>query len=73
MDFVSDASYNVQRFGLNDPRDGPRQIIRNPENTVASPMGWHTLEFPENNTITVGNNVIAQENHGDFYKNIINL
>jgi len=65
IDFVSDASYNVYRFGVNDPRDGEREVLENPAHPAASPFGWHTAGFYEHHTVTIGNNVYAQENFGN--------
>jgi len=61
IDWVSDASYNVYPVGVNDPLSGDRALLENPAHPVASPNGWH---FTRNQTytVTIGNNVYAQEN-----------
>ncbi|KAI8894909.1 Fungalysin metallopeptidase-domain-containing protein [Globomyces pollinis-pini] len=66
MDWVSHATFNVFPFGQNDPSDGPRQLLKNPENEIASPIGWNTQlsakKVPKVYKTTIGNNVYAQEN-----------
>jgi extracellular elastinolytic metalloproteinase len=55
------SSYNVYALPLESPNDGPRSIVRNPADAVASPFGWHDTDGvagPEH-TITRGNNVNA--------------
>ncbi|CAG8518674.1 17313_t:CDS:2 [Cetraspora pellucida] len=61
MDWVSDAMYNVFPLGTNDPSDGSRQILENPYDIIASPLGWHSQD-KKNYTNTIGNNVYAHEN-----------
>jgi len=70
------ATYNVFAWGVNDPTCGDRSINKENYDTLASPVGWHTLphkndpssigtestEFYRNTTTTWGNNVFAQEN-----------
>ncbi len=62
-DWVNDASYNVFAFPKESPSDGARTIEIDPQDTTASPFGWHDTdgvagaEF----TDTRGNNVFAQE------------
>ncbi|KAJ7764834.1 Fungalysin metallopeptidase-domain-containing protein [Mycena metata] len=72
------ATYNVFAFGLNDPEEGKRTIEKESFDTLASPVGWHSLpyandpsfqgvkstskDFYRNTTTTWGNNVFAQEN-----------
>lgn len=64
LDWVADSAYRVIPFGTNDPNDGPRKLITNPQNSKASPAGWHTIGHAKNKTtsVTMGNNVYAQEN-----------
>ena len=53
--------YNVFPFGLDSPLDGPRQLVAEPADELASPYGWHDTDGepgPEY-TITRGNNVYA--------------
>jgi hypothetical protein len=55
------SSYNVYALPLESPNDGPRSIVRNPADALASPFGWHDTDGkpgPEF-TITRGNNVHA--------------
>ncbi|KAJ7675469.1 Fungalysin metallopeptidase-domain-containing protein [Mycena rosella] len=72
------ATYNVFAFGVNDPAEGKRTTEKENFDTLASPVGWHSLpfandpslrgvrlstkEFYRNTTTTWGNNVFAQEN-----------
>ena len=55
------AVYNVHAFPLEAPSFGPRTVVTNPADPLASPFGWHDTngvagaEF----TITRGNNVYA--------------
>jgi len=72
------ATYNVFKFGVNDPEEGKRTTEKENFDVLASPVGWHTLpfandpsfrgvklttkEFYRNTTTTWGNNVFAQEN-----------
>ncbi|KAF5347213.1 hypothetical protein D9758_011045 [Tetrapyrgos nigripes] len=71
------ATYNVFPWGINDPQDGERSIMKENFDSLASPIGWHSLpyendpswnglkpkgEFYRNTTTTWGNNVFAQEN-----------
>jgi extracellular elastinolytic metalloproteinase len=70
------ATYQVFSWGINDPGVGNRSINKENIDTLASPVGWHTLphkndpassdlkktEFYRDTTTTWGNNVFAQEN-----------
>ena len=55
------ALYNVFPFGLESPDDGPRQLLLEPADTVASPYGWHDTDGKPGAeyTTTRGNNVWA--------------
>jgi len=58
--WVDDASYRVFEAPKEAPMDGPETLAVDPENAVASPLGWHddgNTQF----TDTRGNNVLAQE------------
>ena len=61
---VSDGShYNVFALPAESPIHGPRQLLSEPSNDLASPYGWHDtdgIDGPEY-TITRGNNVWARE------------
>uniref|UniRef100_A0A1D1YKY7 Extracellular metalloproteinase NpI n=1 Tax=Anthurium amnicola TaxID=1678845 RepID=A0A1D1YKY7_9ARAE len=61
MDWVADAAYNVYSLGLNDPSEGSRELVVDPNDIIASPDGWHN-QGDKNFTKTIGNNVFAQEN-----------
>ena len=60
--YVSDAgSYNVFAPPKESPNDGPRTVQTNPDDSLASPFGWHDTDGvagPES-TKTIGNNVHA--------------
>jgi len=62
FDWVNDASYNAYPIGTNDPNDGNREILQNPAVSNASPLGWHDQGQNRDYTVTIGNNVYAQEN-----------
>src|SRR5262249_11435597 len=40
-DWVDPASYNVFAMPTENPDDGPRTILVNPNDATASPYGWH--------------------------------
>ncbi|KAJ3492174.1 hypothetical protein NLJ89_g11271 [Agrocybe chaxingu] len=74
----SPATYNIFKWGINDPSVGNRSVEKENFDALASPAGWHaipysfdpsykgvrlsTKEFWRNTTTTWGNNVFAQEN-----------
>ncbi|KAF9579136.1 Fungalysin/Thermolysin Extracellular metalloproteinase 5, partial [Lunasporangiospora selenospora] len=61
LDWVSDAVYNVYPVGTNDPSDGDRQLVVNPEDiATASPQGWVRAPTQGNNSgyVSSGNNVM---------------
>lgn len=73
----SPATYKVFVWGVNDPSEGNRTSEKENFDSLASPIGWHSLpfeldplskgakpskEFLRNTTTTWGNNVFAQEN-----------
>ena len=66
------ATYSVFAWGVNDPTEGNRSIEKENYDSLASPVGWHSLpyandphsdglrsedEFWKNTTTTCGNNV----------------
>ena len=55
------ASYNVYALPLESPNDGPRSVVTEPADALASPFGWHDTDGAEGpeHTITRGNNVNA--------------
>lgn len=61
------GSYRVVPFTTESPNHGPIQLISNPENSVASPFGWHDVNgiAGADFTITRGNNVYAFEDLDD--------
>lgn len=72
------ATYNVFAWGINDPSEGNRSLVKENYDTLASPVGWHSIpyahdpslqgvrlmvsDFYRNTTTTWGNNIFAQEN-----------
>jgi cysteine-rich repeat protein len=62
-DWIDRDSYRVHALPLASPDEGPRTLVADPADPVASPFGWHDTngapgaEF----TDTRGNNVLAQE------------
>lgn len=72
------ATYNVFKWGINDPSVGNRSIEKENFDVLASPVGWHSLPYANdpqsedlkkgnagkmrNTTTTWGNNVFAHEN-----------
>jgi extracellular elastinolytic metalloproteinase len=60
---LDSAAYNVWPPPYESPNHGPRTMVADPADTLASPFGWHDtdgLDGPEF-TITRGNNVHAYE------------
>ncbi|MEZ4951338.1 MAG: T9SS-dependent M36 family metallopeptidase [Saprospiraceae bacterium] len=55
------ASYRVFAIPAESPNHGPQVLLVNPEDTVASPFGWHDTDGVDGAeyTITRGNNVHA--------------
>ncbi|KAJ3206248.1 Fungalysin/Thermolysin Extracellular metalloproteinase 5 [Entophlyctis luteolus] len=70
--------YNVFPLGTNDPFDGDRNLVFGPLSSLASPNGWHWCSGGKkqcargNYTVTIGNNVFAQENLGGGYNDWMN-
>ncbi|KAA1470881.1 extracellular elastinolytic metallo proteinase [Dentipellis sp. KUC8613] len=71
------ATYNVFKWGVNDPSVGNRSIEEENFDPLASPLGWHVIPTANdplsanlrkkdgaytNTTTTFGNNVFAHEN-----------
>ncbi|KAI5803371.1 extracellular metallo proteinase 2 [Peziza echinospora] len=54
-DYVKDASYNVYKLGINDPREGNRTTLVDPFKKEESPYGWHTTKTKKFTTLR-GNN-----------------
>ena len=73
------ATYNVFKWGINDPAVGNRSIEKENFDSLASPVGWHaipyandpsfkgvrlaTKDFYRNTTTTWGNNVRVSNIH----------
>ncbi|CCA71540.1 related to extracellular elastinolytic metalloproteinase precursor [Serendipita indica DSM 11827] len=70
------GTYNVWKWGINDPDCGERSVEESPYDSVASPLGWHSMPASKdaksynkrfakdtilNITKTYGNNVYAHE------------
>lgn len=68
------ATYNVWPWGINDPSEGNRSIVKENVDSLASPLGWHVIPQANdplslkdtsssytNFTTTAGNNVFAHE------------
>jgi len=68
---VQGGSYRVVPFNYESPNHHTRDLITNPENTTASPKGWHdtnTLAGTNTSlkyTYLRGNNVWARADYGD--------
>ncbi|KAG8844046.1 Fungalysin/Thermolysin Extracellular metalloproteinase 5 [Tulasnella sp. 330] len=45
---VREVIYKVWPWGVNDPTEGPRDIVKTPYDVVASPIGWHTIPVENN-------------------------
>ncbi|MGW0506011.1 M36 family metallopeptidase [Micromonospora sp. NPDC003241] len=57
------SSYHVYGYPTESPNDGPRSVVTNPADALASPHGWHDTDGvpgPEFTT-TQGNNVHAYQ------------
>ncbi|GAB4420051.1 MAG: hypothetical protein OHK0039_33170 [Bacteroidia bacterium] len=62
------SAYGVYPLPLESPNHGPRALLSEPADSVASPFGWHDTDGQPGAefTITRGNNVLAQEDrNGD--------
>lgn len=59
------ASYLVYPIHARDPSHLPRQVLTNPWDTYASPIGWQK-DTDGLHPFTRGNNVLALHNHANF-------
>ena len=75
---ITESWYRIWPWGVNDPAEGERDVVKNPYDVTASPIGWHSIPKGNNPgedhllvnekdelcdfTTTWGNNVQAQEN-----------
>ncbi|CEG77888.1 Putative Extracellular elastinolytic metalloproteinase [Rhizopus microsporus] len=66
VDWVSSASYRVIPFGINDPTESSRILLKNPQDSWASPYGWHVQGIQGQNAqpfnVTIGNNAYTHTN-----------
>ena len=86
---VVPATYNVFKWGINDPAVGDRSIDKENFDSLASPVGWHSIpytrdpsfkgvrlttnDFYRNTTTTWGNNVRISNYPRFDFKNLIYL
>ncbi|KZT03251.1 uncharacterized protein LAESUDRAFT_729281 [Laetiporus sulphureus 93-53] len=61
------ASYNVFKWGINDPSLGKRTMEKEHFDRAASPMGWHSLPYA-NDPISVRDHVHSGP-HGEKWRN----
>ncbi|MFN4298266.1 MAG: T9SS-dependent M36 family metallopeptidase [Thermaurantimonas sp.] len=64
---LTGATYNVFGLPYESPNHGPRTLITDPHDSMASPYGWHTRNTTnlKEFTITRGNNVHAYEDQAN--------
>lgn len=60
VNWTQDAAYRVFPEPLEHPGEGPDQVVTDPDDAEASPLGWHD-DGTSSYTDTRGNNVLAQE------------
>lgn len=65
--FGNGAGYNVFPIPLESPNHGPRQLLIDPSDSIASPFGWHDTDGLTGSEYTTaqGNNVYASEDRAD--------
>ncbi|KAL6916703.1 hypothetical protein ACHAP8_009636 [Fusarium lateritium] len=61
VDYVAEATYEVYPWGVNDPSQGSRSVVKDPWDIVRSEFTWQS-DGTANYTTTRGNNGIAQTN-----------
>jgi extracellular elastinolytic metalloproteinase len=61
VDYSADATYNVYPWGINDPTEGERVLVKDPWNDEASPFGFQS-DGTQTFKTTRGNNGIAHTN-----------
>jgi extracellular elastinolytic metalloproteinase len=61
VDYIDLAGYEVYPWGVNDPSDGDRVYVEDPQDNVASKWGWNYYpDMPINfKNATIGNNIEA--------------
>ncbi|KAL7009527.1 hypothetical protein EMMF5_001158 [Cystobasidiomycetes sp. EMM_F5] len=42
---ATDYTYRVYPWGVNDPTEGKRELLKNPAHKDASPVGWHSVPY----------------------------
>lgn len=45
---IRETIYKVWPWGVNDPQEGKRDIVKSPHDETASPIGWHTIPAANN-------------------------
>jgi extracellular elastinolytic metalloproteinase len=68
QEILSDgAQYRVFPYPLESPLNGPRELLLNPADILASPNGWHDLDgfTGADETRSSGNNVSAYDDQDD--------
>ena len=69
---IQGGSYRVIPFNYESPNHTTRQLISNPENSTASPKGWHDTNTLTGTTATLkysylrGNNTWSRADYGDI-------
>ncbi|KIO20834.1 hypothetical protein M407DRAFT_29547 [Tulasnella calospora MUT 4182] len=58
VNFVADAAYNVVEWSQQDPTWSGFKLLTDPQDTTASPNGWH-VDTAGEHTDTRGNNVLS--------------
>ncbi|PVI04691.1 extracellular metallo proteinase MEP [Periconia macrospinosa] len=61
VNYAAAATYEVYPWNLENPTEGPREVVKDPWDTTASEFGWHSDGTTTYNT-TRGNNAIAHSN-----------
>ncbi len=64
---LAGQTYNVWPVPTESPIHGPREMVEEPHDTIASPYAWHDIDGVDGAefTITRGNNVHAYEDSGN--------
>ncbi|KAF4826624.1 Extracellular metalloproteinase NpI [Colletotrichum tropicale] len=64
VDFTNTATYEAYPWGAMNPDESARQSVANPEDTAASPFGWHSDGTQEYTTLQ-GNNAFVTISSGN--------